>query len=402
MWSQSVTFCEPIVNRNPTDGPFKIIPFKNRGKKKTLSYRVSGTLLGVRVQKNFPTPEAAQKKIDALIRTAAQGHSLPTRYVATRFKSDEELHEAELAHQRLVSRLPGSSLMAAVEHYLQHHSVEITTIPVTQAITDFKEARSLRGNRENTIENSAIVLRQFLSEQKIVTTADFTKARANDWIHSSKIESRTRRDRYDLLVNFAKFLKSAKHLAHSPLQDITRPRYSHSGVISYFTVAQCQRLLDAAAAQVSRQRRGVLLPYISLCLFSGLRPQEARRMGEDWSLISLENRVAQGFLPKTGAGRTVELLPPLDGILARCQAAKLAPGSWSRQLIEGIQKEAGLKKAWDNDILRHTYASHHFALHGDLGFLVRNMGNSETVLGQSYINRMVPRSEAEKFFHLHE
>ena len=123
-------------------------------------------------------------------------------------------------------------------------------------------------------------------------------------------------------------------------------------------------------------------------------------MGEDWSLISLENRVAQGFLPKTGAGRTVELLPPLDGILARCQAAKLAPGSWSRQLIEGLQKEAGLKKAWDNDILRHTYASHHFALHGDLGFLVRNMGNSETVLGQSYINRMVPRSEAEKFFHL--
>jgi hypothetical protein len=55
----------------------KIIPFKNRGG--TLSFRVSRTILGERVQKNFPTQLAAEEFRDELLARAKQGDSEPVR-----------------------------------------------------------------------------------------------------------------------------------------------------------------------------------------------------------------------------------------------------------------------------------------------------------------------------------
>ena len=331
----------------------------------------------------------------------------------TRFLTDEALHDAELAHQRLVAKLPEASLMVAVQHYLEHHAVNITEIPATQAIDDFLEERRLRKNRVNTVGLSGTILKQFIREARVVTTADFIREKAENWIRAPEIAARTQRDRYDLLVNFAKFLTSKRHLAQWPLKDVMRPRAHPDTQIAYLTVEQCQELLNAAAGHIYRGRRGALLPYFTLCLFSGLRPDEARRIGVEKGegAVTLENRVAHGFMSKTGAPRSVELQSPLLEILACCQKAGIAPGVWSRRAFEQIQVKAGLKvlprdkkepgtTAWDNDILRHTYASHHFALHGDMGFLVINMGNSESVLKTSYINRGVLRADAERFFQL--
>ena len=51
------------------------------------------------------------------------------------------------------------------------------------------------------------------------------------------------------------------------------------------------------------------------------------------------------------------------------------------------------------DILRHTYASHHYALHRDVRRLVYAMGNSEGILFRHYI-RPVSREAAEAYFRL--
>lgn len=61
-----------------------------------------------------------------------------------------------------------------------------------------------------------------------------------------------------------------------------------------------------------------------------------------------------------------------------------------------IRKLAGVFDIWDNDILRHTYASHHYAVKRDMNWLEKNMGNSAGVLKRSYLDQTIVAAEGEK------
>src|ERR1035438_9649456 len=93
----------------------KIIPFKNPSD--SFAYRVSGTILGTRVQKNFPTREQAEGFMNGAVRTANQADSSNReRLTSTTFATDEILREAEAAHRLLQKH--GGSLYAAANFYL--------------------------------------------------------------------------------------------------------------------------------------------------------------------------------------------------------------------------------------------------------------------------------------------
>jgi hypothetical protein len=84
---------------NQHKSTLKIIWFKNPSGDKVP--RVTGTIHGERVQKNFPTRREAQGYINGLLARAYQGDSAPLRQVATTLESDKDLREAELAFSRL-------------------------------------------------------------------------------------------------------------------------------------------------------------------------------------------------------------------------------------------------------------------------------------------------------------
>jgi hypothetical protein len=90
----------------------------------------------------------------------------------------------------------------------------------------------------------------------------------------------------------------------------------------------------------------------------------------------------------------------LKTILQACKKRGLPPGFFSKKAFDRTRKSAGLGEDWDNDILRHTYASHCWASKRDLNYLVKNMGNSEDVLKQSYLNEGVIASEGQALFEI--
>lgn len=95
----------------------KVIPIKNPSG--NLAYRVSGMVLGTRVQKNFPTRDEAEGFMNGLVRTANQADSAKQeRLTSTTFPTDEILREAEAAYHLLQRHAPGASLFAAVNSYL--------------------------------------------------------------------------------------------------------------------------------------------------------------------------------------------------------------------------------------------------------------------------------------------
>ncbi len=392
---------------NSTKITLKIIPFTYPTGNQV--WRVTGRILGRIVQKNFPTYDQAEVFMSGAIKAVTQGKNGPrTRLVQTIFQNDQDLHAAELAFSKLKAALPNGSITTAVDYYLEHCTAVVVDTPAAETVDKFTTAKRALGGQKITASVRGSVLKLFLRAQGIARTSEITAERAKAFVFDEGIAVRTRRDRHDLLHNFFEYLISEGHMAKNLMDGIDRPSVTNDGQVSVFTVAQCQKILDAAATEPGGRHRvrGAMLPYIASCLLSGLRPDEAKRMKSDWSNFSFANGVIVGFRAKVKSARHVRMHDQLPGILTACKAAGLAPGYFSRKAFEAIQRKAGVREivdgneqsAWDNDILRHCYGSHHYALHADKGFLIKNMGNSEDVLDQSYLNLTVLKEDGARYF----
>lgn len=143
-----------------------------------------------------------------------------------------------------------------------------------------------------------------------------------------------------------------------------------------------------------------MLPFFAVGVLSGVRPDEAPRL--TWANFHLDedHRIIEVNEAKGGrTRRQVAICEPLWRILTWCKEQELQPGFYSRRQFIRVRKLAGVFDLWEKDLLRHTYASHHYALHKDMKNLPSTMGNSERVLFQHYI-RPVPIADARRLFGL--
>ncbi len=370
----------------------KVIPFENRGG--SYSYRVSGTIIGKRVQKNFATQAAAEAFLSELVGAANQEESY--RVTTTLFPTDPLLREAESAYAKLTGAAPSASLLKAVEFYLAHNCTELVAMGAVDAVDDFAKERASRGNRQETIDVGTTVLKAFVRKAAMKTTAEMTLEKFREFAQDTAVAVRTRRDRRDLLCNWCEFLVARHAMIENLAVKLPRLEVEYAEPV-ILRLEQAKKLLEIAAAYPGHKGlpAGSMLPYFSICLLSGIRPDEATRLKPDWSDFTFEKGIITGFRPKTTRARTVVMLPSLQKILEHCKSKGLRPGFFSKSVFDRTRKQAGVFDSWPNDVLRHTYASHHYSVHGDIRFLEKNMGNSEEVLHRSYINQRVLADEGK-------
>ena len=355
-------------------------------------------MLGMRIQKNFFSLEKAKEFEAQVLLTANQGEF--QRQTVTSFRSNEELRLAELAHKRLKGFSESVDLIQAVDYFIKHHR-KTTAIAPVDAVLEFSEARRRRGNREKSIEVTQSVLRAFAESCGVATVSELTKDHLERWALSPEVGLRTRRDRRDALYNWMEFLVKKGYAAMNLAAHIDRPKiqYGTPGVLS---VEQARALLNAAFEDEGGYRvvKGSMLPYFSICLLSGIRPDEVKRLSGNWENVVFGNNLIWGFMAKTNRQRAVEIPLNLRVILEWCREQGLEPGFFSTRVFKRVRKAAGVGTAWCNDVLRHTYASHHYALNHNLDFLAKNMGNSKEVLERSYLNQSVLKEHGAAFFGL--
>ena len=151
---------------------------------------------------------------------------------------------------------------------------------------------------------------------------------------------------------------------------------------------------------------------VGLLLFAGIRPREVRRL--EWRDIDLaENSITiRSQCSKTGGVRQVEICPALKNWLihSKKQNAQFAEGSpQEEQKIcpenfnrkwKTIRDTSGFKGIWVQDVLRHTYASHHAKRFRDLPRLQLNMGHrDQSLLRSRYVNMSgITSTDARAFF----
>jgi len=146
-----------------------------------------------------------------------------------------------------------------------------------------------------------------------------------------------------------------------------------------------------------------LMAYVILGLWCGLRPTaEIERL--DWKDIHLNDDKPSVYIHpdwKVKHGRWVDIPACAVDLLQRCSksSGKVVNSTNLRRRLDWLKQQAEVSESWSSDIMRHTFASMHYGLHGDKNGIANQLGHVSTGVLDHYINngkRM--RERAKEFF----
>lgn len=159
--------------------------------------------------------------------------------------------------------------------------------------------------------------------------------------------------------------------------------------------------------QIKRLMRSCRMPglrsmdaAVRLMLWCGIRPAEVQRL--HWGDIDLKEKAiyVTPLASKTGGARVIPLRGGAKTLLSRPQHPNvlIAPRNWAR-LWRRVRRHAHLMP-WQNDTLRHTFASMHMRHFQNMSQLQQEMGHRSAALLQTrYLNlRGLSAHAAECFF----
>lgn len=183
----------------------------------------------------------------------------------------------------------------------------------------------------------------------------------------------------------------------NPVQAIPSPRVREK-TITPLTPTEIQQLLHTARLPEHRP----CLPPLLLMLYAGVRPQEITRLNYGCIDLSGEEIIIPPSHSKTGGGRNIAICPTLArqlrDVLIPSPAVGLCPPNWLNRW-KRLRRAAGFTH-WQQDILRHTFASYFARAYRDLPTLQLYMGHRDVrLLLTRYVNlNGITRSAAARFF----
>lgn len=175
--------------------------------------------------------------------------------------------------------------------------------------------------------------------------------------------------------------------------------------IAVLSIGEVQALLRAARSY----KGGLLLPYVAICIYAGLRPDsEMRHL--TWDKINLKDGEIRVIKGKTDTPRLVELPEYLISLLQQCDPSQPIYPSNFRRIWGDIRRMAGFRsglagkarsekhlKPWIKDIMRHTAISYRVRATGDIFTTATWAGNSPEIIKRHYLG-LITQAESKKFF----
>ena len=160
----------------------------------------------------------------------------------------------------------------------------------------------------------------------------------------------------------------------------------------------------------------VVLSYLVLGLFGGIRPMEFRKKPKGspalewaWNCIKPAHLVMPPELAKTGVGRVIPISSTLKAWLNFIRTQR---GVLSGPILKVGKRGGGWRKHWETflenywpqpwhaDQLRHCYGSYTLAKSKDASSVAMAMGNSPEVVLDHYWNWKTLSTDAKEFFAL--
>lgn len=396
----------PLPTRRPAPvavDRFKIIEFTNprTGSK---SFRVTGSKRdGERVRENFVVEAAARCRKIELETEYLKGHTETTAQ-ATKL-TPEQLRLAEVAFVKLGD--DWERILDAVDHWNEHgkHHAVIESPRLDDAFEQFKKAiaddtsirhltRIATKSRVEAFVNATANMRvSDVMPENVLKFLDGMK------VGDSKASARTRINYRDGISKFFSWCmeRERRWVAVNPCTAV-KIKIGDVSVPEILSFELCEKLLRAAESF----KDGMLVPYITLTMFCGLRPFEARRV--KWDQVNLTDKEIriEGTQSKIKRPRSVSLDKTELAWLRAHKDKPFGPKNLNKHfstLIRSVGFDTGpdAKLRWTKDVLRHTAISHHFRSIGSYGKCAERFGNSEAIIKRHYQGR-VTSDDTKKFY----
>jgi integrase len=372
---------------------FRIRRFKNRNG--VFSWRIDGRLGGIRLRRNFRTPEEAAAEKAALEIKALQTAS--SLRAITTCLTENQVRDAEAAFRRVAEH--GRSLSSWVDFALANYREPARRKLLAEAVTQFVAAKQHEHEQDLLSEAHLVRLRRQLNRLQLhfpgATVAELTAPQLVGYFERGLAARKTFNNRRGIISTFLKYALQRDWITDNPLVKIPAHRMRRRrSAARTLTAQQAEELMT----YVEQQQGGCAVPFFALCLFAGIRP--CIRTGEILRLRPEHVRLAEnvigidGEVSKVREPRNVAIQPNLAAWL---RAYPLTEFPIIPPNLQHLRAEIAKKFDLWHDIMRHTFISMFVAKFRSLGEAALQAGNSESIIRKHYLD-LKSTDEAEQFF----
>lgn len=258
------------------------------------------------------------------------------------------------------------------------------TVTFSRAVESALEEKSDR--RSRTVKEFAAVCRRVLQSCPSLSRRHINTLQPADCaevLYSSFSSARQRQKGRAILHGVFAHAVRQHWCAYNPVDSVRLPSPDEREIVP-LSMAQLQRLLTVANTAEYR----CCMPALGLMLWCGVRPAELERL--QWDDIDFDEKVVslRARHSKTGGCRHIPLRPVLMAWLRAAGGqgeGRICPPDWQRRW-KRLRQAAGLIP-WQQDVLRHTFASYHAKHFHDFAALQSEMGHhSASLLRTRYLS----------------
>ena len=268
--------------------------------------------------------------------------------------------------------------------------MEAVTLSV--ALDRLLKAKEASKRRSRYILALKRAIQSFISTTGDLPVSDITEDHVEGFLSVKGVNPWSRRTYVSRLSTLFEFSRRRRWLVENPCCFLEQVAIDRTEPV-ILTPDQASHLVHQCRVLCPRG-----LPWLLLCLYAGLRPEEAAALS--WEAIDWENRRiwVDASVSKVRQRRIVEPPGRFFYLLSCAQkgGALPLPHSTKRRVQRRLKATMGWK-SWPKDILRHTCASYWLALVCDAQRVSLQLGNSPEVLFRHY-RAVVTGKEAAMFF----
>jgi len=280
--------------------------------------------------------------------------------------------------------------------FLKHARPAGGHISIKKLVEEFIEAKRKAGRRESYLNVQGVVLGKFaksFEEERNVHEID--RAAIEKYLDGQERTLRTRRNVQRDLHNLFGFAIQKKYCAVNPIKELEEISFTEPapGILS---VTEAAGLLQAA----EQYQNGMMLPYVALGLFAGLRTAELETL--NWQQIDLAEKTVEitAEKAKTRARGIVELSDNAVEWL-RPYKKKIGPVTpeCSDHHFREVRKLAKIQE-WPHNAMRHSAASYHLAQHKNAALTANLLRHENTRTLFAHYREIVKPKEAAKYWQI--
>ena len=292
----------------------------------------------------------------------------------------------------------GATLQQCLDFFFKHHTAKTDKL-LSEALEECVKEKSKVGRRIGYTDKIRTIIGSIVTGGDI-KCQDFTRTHAEAWLDGSKWKPITKKYAMKDANTFFNYCIDRGWASINPFAKMLSitPEGKPPGILSN---DQCVRLLKAA-----QSNNGETVPYFTLALFAGIRPEEIEKM--DWSMVNLKDQFVEvpSVVSKTRRRRIVRLSNNAVAWLSLSSTKKgsICPVNF-RKKSEAIRRSAGFKVSkndsgdeWAHDCLRHSFASYHLAQYDSADKTATQMGHENTKMLFSHYRELVRPNEAAAFW----